>query len=278
MRQGPKPWCCCGVLLLAGLLATDIPTAGAQTNPPSRQTDAEAIDASEALNAREGTAAAKGVIFGDVVGPVFGDFRRLPSRDTLTWLGIGGAVALSARPADRPTSTGMAGSQVLDGVFEAGEAMGGAASQFTSAAATYLAGRATNNPGVTAVGADLLRAQIVAQTLTAGIKLAVRRERPDGALYSFPSGHASVSFASATVLERHYGWRLGIPAYAVATYVATSRIQEERHFLSDIAFGAVVGIVAGRTVTIGLGEHRFAVTPTVVPVGAGVSLSLATSR
>ncbi len=58
----------------------------------------------------------------------------------------------------------------------------------------------------------------------------------------------------------------------MASFVAASRIQEKRHFLSDIAFGAVVGMVAGRTVTIGLGEHRFAVEPTI-PNGGGVGVA-----
>ena len=33
----------------------------------------------------------------------------------------------------------------------------------------------------------------------------------------------------------------------------------KRHYLSDVAFGAAIGIMAGRTVTIGRGEARFAV-------------------
>jgi membrane-associated phospholipid phosphatase len=43
----------------------------------------------------------------------------------------------------------------------------------------------------------------------------------------------------------------------------------KRHYLSDVAFGAVLGMVAGRTVTIGHG-HQFAITP----VSAGDSASL----
>ncbi len=62
----------------------------------------------------------------------------------------------------------------------------------------------------------------------------------------------------------------------MATYVATSRIQEERHFLSDVAFGAAIGIAAGRTVTIGIGESRLAIAPAVARGGGGVSFSLVT--
>ena len=112
--------------------------------------------------------------------------------------------------------------------------------------------------------------------MTTAVKYAVRRYRPDGTQYSFPSGHSSVSFASATVLQRHYGWKAGGLAYGVATYVAASRIQEKRHFLSDVVFGATIGIVAGRTVTIDVGDNRFAIAPTVTHGGGGVSFSLVT--
>jgi membrane-associated phospholipid phosphatase len=82
-----------------------------------------------------------------------------------------------------------------------------------------------------------------------------------------------VTFASATVLQRDLGWKVGIPAYGIATYVAASRIQENRHFLSDVAFGAAIGIIAGRTVTLGRGDGRFAVAPMAAPGGGGVSFT-----
>ena len=41
------------------------------------------------------------------------------------------------------------------------------------------------------------------------------------------------------------------PAYAVAAYVGASRVQAGKHFTSDVVFGAALGIVAGRTVTLG---------------------------
>jgi membrane-associated phospholipid phosphatase len=127
---------------------------------------------------------------------------------------------------------------------------------------------------VASVGGDLIRAQVVAQAMTAGIKLSARRHRPDGGEFSFPSGHTSVTFATATVVQRHFGWRAGLPAYALASYVAASRVHVKRHFLSDVAFGAVVGVVAGRTVTIGRGRARFALSPAVSRNQAGVSLAL----
>ena len=201
------------------------------------------------------------------------DVRHLPSQESLTWLGIGAAVATLAHPADRRVTDVVTARPSLDKLFEPGEMIGGARLQLAGAAATYTLGRLTRSPKVSRVGADLIRAQLLSQVLTAGVKMSVRRGRPDGTNFSFPSGHTSVTFASATVLQRHFGWKAGVPAYAVATYVAASRINEKRHFLSDVAFGAAVGIVAGRTVTIGRGNGRFAVTPRPTAGGAGVSVN-----
>ena len=103
--------------------------------------------------------------------------------------------------------------------------------------------------------------------------MAVGRTRPDGTRFSFPSGHSATAFATATVLQRNLGWKVGIPAYGVAAYVATSRVQAKRHYLSDIAFGAAVGMVAGRTVTIGRGQSKFAVSPSVTPGGGAINFT-----
>lgn len=208
-------------------------------------------------------------LFGDTIS----DFRRLPSKDSLKWLGIGAAVAALGHSIDRPVTRQFSASPMLDGVFKPGKTLGGARVQVGGALITYAIGRATQSPKVTLVGADLIQAQVMTHMLTTAVKMSVRRTRPDGTQYSFPSGHASVTFASATVLQRDLGWKAGIPAYGLAAYVAASRVQEKRHFLSDVAFGAAIGIMAGRTVTVGHGNGRFAVAPTAAPGGAGVSFT-----
>ena len=66
--------------------------------------------------------------------------------------------------------------------------------------------------------------------LAQGIKLMTRRERPDESNnHSFPSGHTASAFASATVLERHFGWQVGVPAYGFATYVGLARMSANKH-------------------------------------------------
>jgi membrane-associated phospholipid phosphatase len=84
---------------------------------------------------------------------------------------------------------------------------------------------------------------------TTALKQAIRRPRPDGTdKLSFPSGHASNAFALATVVERHYGWKAGLPMYALASTVAVSRVRGNRHHLSDVLAGATLGYAVGRSV------------------------------
>src|SRR5262249_31830228 len=96
------------------------------------------------------------------------------------------------------------------------------------------------------------------------------RTRPNGDPRGFPSGHASTSFATAMVLQEHYGWMLGLPAFLIAGYTAASRVIANQHWTSDTVFGAAVGIASGRTVTIHLRETRVSLAPLPVPGGGGV--------
>jgi membrane-associated phospholipid phosphatase len=201
------------------------------------------------------------------------DFAHLPSRDTLLWLAAGGGLAFAVHPLDDDLNGRLVGSSFWSDFFEPGRIIGYGATQFGTAAATYAWGKTRKEPKVVHLGVDLLRAQIVTQLLTYGVKVAVRRDRPDGSGgYSFPSGHASVTFASATVLQRHLGWRAAVPTYSVASYVAISRLHENRHFLSDVTFGAALGIVAGRTVTRH-GRDSWVLLPSTVPGGVEIVLA-----
>ena len=202
------------------------------------------------------------------------DFGRLASKESAMILSIGGIAAAAGHLRDSQVTGTMSGPAGWHGPLGPGEMIGGARMQAAGAVLTYTLGRATGNEKLARVGGDLIRAQILTQTLTLTIKTAASRTRPDGTHYSFPSGHSAVTFASATVLQRNFGWKAGVPAYAVASYVAASRIQAKRHFLSDVTFGAALGIVAGRTVTIGRGDRKFALAPMATPGGAGVSFTL----
>ena len=82
--------------------------------------------------------------------------------------------------------------------------------------------------------------------ITYGIKFSTMRNRPDGSnKRSFPSGHTSNSFLGATIIQNVYGRDIGIPAYLLASITGLSRINDNKHYLSDVIFGAALGIGIG---------------------------------
>lgn len=74
------------------------------------------------------------------------------------------------------------------------------------------------------------------------LKYSIKERRPDGSnLHSFPSGHSSVTFATAGFLQRRYGWKFGGPAYALAAYTAWGRVYAKKHHWWDVVAGAAIG-------------------------------------
>lgn len=190
---------------------------------------------------------------------VGGDFKHFPSWDTAAWLAVGGGLALAVHPVDDDLNARLAKHK---GFFNPGQFIGSLYVQAGTGLVTYVVGRTTHKERVKHLGTDLLSSQIVAQAFTQALKYTTRRERPDHSdKHSFPSGHASATFASATVLQRHLGWKAALPTYTIASYVAISRMHENRHHLSDVMFGAALGIAAGRTTTRHGREH-WALIPT----------------
>jgi hypothetical protein len=177
-----------------------------------------------------------------------GDFTHLPTGINIGILGFGGVAALAAHNYDESVNSHLQGSKSF---FYTGKLLGGVPGLLGISLGTYAYGRATDNRVVSHLGMDLMRSAAVSGALTYAVKLSVRRNRPPGGggkCCSFPSGHASSTFAFASVLWRHLGWKAAVPTYSVATYVALSRLHEDVHFLSDVIFGAAVGIAAGRAV------------------------------
>jgi undecaprenyl-diphosphatase len=91
-----------------------------------------------------------------------------------------------------------------------------------------------------------------AYLLNTALKLAVRRRRPDvdglppltgtPTGLSFPSAHATTSFAAARVYSTLVP---AAPLYALAAGLALSRLYLGVHYPSDSAAGAVLGLAVG---------------------------------
>lgn len=95
------------------------------------------------------------------------------------------------------------------------------------------------------------RALLLTSTSHFLLAFTTRRDRPSGGDFlgfpsSFPSGHTSSAFATATSLSYAYGWKAGIPSFALATGIGLARLSENRHWLSDVVAGAFLGVFWAR--------------------------------
>jgi membrane-associated phospholipid phosphatase len=206
------------------------------------------------------------------------DVRHLPSLANLEWALAGGGLALAVHPADPHVNRHLLGKAAAHRFFLAGSVIGNGYVQVAGALGTYAVGRLAGAPAASHVGMDLLRAEMLAGALTYGLKLSVRRERPDGSnRLSFPSAHASATFATATVLQRRVGWRWSVPLFLVASYTSASRLHDNVHYLSDVVAGAACGVIAGRTATWD-GKRRYTVIPVVSRGRAAVLVTWETRR
>jgi membrane-associated phospholipid phosphatase len=92
---------------------------------------------------------------------------------------------------------------------------------------------------------------IASTSLTALLKSATGRERPDGSDdESFPSGHASRAFAYAAASRRNLeatrlgeGWRIGLTVgvETLAAGTAWARVEAQAHYPTDVLAGAALG-------------------------------------
>ena len=202
------------------------------------------------------------------------DVKHLPSLQNAYIAMIGGGLAAAVHPADQGLNARLISHyDVVNTAFAPGKYIGNTPEQIALSLGTYAFGRIFDEPKTSHLGMDLVQAQILTELLVEPLKFATRRERPDGSnRQSFPSGHAAITFATATVIERHLGWRKSVLGYAIASYVAASRLHDNRHYLSDVIFGAAVGSIAGRTVVHHASDY-WAVMPVAVPGGIALSVT-----
>ena len=140
------------------------------------------------------------------------DVKKLPSTENLFWVAVGSGLALAVHPADDNVTETLVGSRIADRVFKPGAVLGQSYTLLGIASTVYATGRLKDEPKVSHVGMDLIRALAISEGLTEALKYTARRERPDqSGPTSFPSGHAADTFAFATALERHLGWRFAAP-------------------------------------------------------------------
>jgi len=145
-------------------------------------------------------------------------------------------------------------------------------------------GLASGNPRLTGAAKRIGASLLLGGVTSIGAKELFGRPRPESSLdadgfspfsgqASMPSGHSTMAFALATSLsdEIHRPWAT-VGLYGMATAVAWSRINDNRHWLSDVAAGALVGITSAKLVTgrwriFGLHPPSVLVAPGTMSIG-----------
>jgi membrane-associated phospholipid phosphatase len=144
--------------------------------------------------------------------------------------------------------------------------------------AAYVAGDIAGSSAVKSTAVQAGAAAALATAVTGGLKYAVGRARPYAArsnfdfhpfsgASSFPSGHTAVAFALATAVagQTRDGWSDYV-LYGAATLTALSRINDNKHWASDVLVGALVGHLSARWVARRMGPLQ------VTPAGLSVHL------
>jgi membrane-associated phospholipid phosphatase len=206
----------------------------------------------------------------------------------------------------------LGGSVLLDRTIEAGVQDGGGTRlewlsdrlnylgrpQYAAVAlgATYVGAKLAHAPRTAEAAGHVAIALLASGVANGALKTSVGRERPaftddphhfrpfntKDRWQSFPSGHATVTFALAAAIseEAKRPW-VTAATYGTATLVGWSRVYEDRHWASDVVGGALVGVAVSRWTIHSLHARHAAgtedtvrTTVTVSPLPGGLMVSL----
>jgi len=144
------------------------------------------------------------------------------------------------------------------------------------AGAFYLVGKIFNDERSEETAISALESFIFSGLICSSLKVVSGRSRPyreegsgkfygptfDNSKLSLPSGHATVAFSLASVIASEYdNLFIDIGAYTVASLTALSRVYHDKHWTSDVALGAVIGILVGRAVVYQNRKEKVAISP-----------------
>ena len=205
-------------------------------------------------------------------GAIKRDFQALPTWENAGIIALGMGMAGIVHRWDDRLAGQLEGNPVFEATSDPSNIYGSSTFNLPAAFGLWLFSRAAKRPKLEAVSCDILRALGFNQLLVAPIKHGVRRKRPDGSnRLSFPSGHTANAFAIAGVLNNHYGPRVGLPFYAWSILVAGGRMEDDRHFLSDVVAGAAIGLVVGRSISRAE-PKKVNILPVAMPRGVALTL------
>jgi membrane-associated phospholipid phosphatase len=211
-------------------------------------------------------------ITGEYVKGYFSDTGKIltspPSWDGADWLKaglvIGATSGLYFADADIRDFAQKHQGAVGDKAAIVGNALGNPLYTLPPLGIFYLYGYLYEDPKARRASLLATESLVISGAFTWTLKLAAQRPRPftgegpdtwngprlKAGDYSFPSGHATAAFSIASVFAEEYGNNPYVPpiAYGLATLTGLSRIYDNKHWASDVFFGAAIGYFVGKSV------------------------------
>jgi membrane-associated phospholipid phosphatase len=215
--------------------------------------------------------AEENVSLGHFPGALLDDIVALPSTENAWWLLGGTALTIGVYQFEDAEDAAKALDQdPWDSMSDFGNIWGDVRVQGTLALGAWGIGSWAGSNEVAGLGFDLSRGLLLTYATTSILKVAVNRTRPNGEDYSFPSGHTASAFTTAGVVTRRYGGWAGGVSIALGVMTAMGRMEDMKHYASDVVAGATIGWIIGRTVARHDPEDKTAWQ--VVPFGSGLAM------
>lgn len=214
---------------------------------------------------------------------------RTDNGNIMITLGVAGAtiLAYSFDHDIRDGITGIHGS-TMDKVSDMGTLAGDPFLHLGLAALIYGTGYATDSPKWQETGEMLGEALLLADASSLILKESIGRGRPASSgrrdafspfsfrqdYDSFPSMHTASAFAAASVMAATSESLLVKGTYySAASLVGLSRIYKDKHWASDVIFGAALGELCGRVVTnYHASPKRLVMVPQLYDGGGGITM------
>lgn len=168
-----------------------------------------------------------------------------------------------------------------ESISEFGNAFGNGLYVYSGLLAFAVIGKAAGSRGMYGVSSRALKSTLLSGAGAVVLKSLIGRKRPTNSPddpftfraftftdNSFPSGHTAVTFALATSVAREIrgNWD-DLALFSLAAVTGYARMHDDRHWLSDVIFGAGIGILSARVV------HRREAKLLIAPGTLGANLT-----
>lgn len=204
-------------------------------------------------------------------GAVWDDIVAIPTTENGLWLLGGTALTIIVYQFEDPEGAAKFLNQpVLDPLSDFGNIWGDARLQVTLGLGTWGIGSWAGSNEVAGFGFDLSRGLLLTYATTSILKPLVNRTRPNGEDYSFPSGHTATAFTTAGVVTQRYGGWLGGLSIGLGVLTGMGRMEDMKHYASDVVAGVTIGWIFGRTVARDDPPDKTAWQ--LVPFGSGLAM------